>query len=58
MSFPSVFQDMITQARLYAYILTTDKSGRANLLDAVMTEELKARVLALHTEYPDQLEKQ
>jgi hypothetical protein len=49
---------MITKARLYAYILTTDKSGRANLLDAVMTEELKARVLALQTEYPDQLEKQ
>jgi DNA polymerase III epsilon subunit len=56
--FPSVFQDMITQDRLYAYILTTDKSGGANLLDAGMTEELKARALALQTEYPDESEKQ
>jgi hypothetical protein len=57
-SFPSVFQDMITQDRLYGYILTTDKSGGANLLDAGMTEELKARALALQTEYPEESEKQ
>jgi DNA polymerase III epsilon subunit len=56
--FPSVFQDMIAQDRLYAYILTTDKSGGANLLDAGMTEELKARALALQADYPDESEKQ
>lgn len=58
LGFPSVFQDLITQDKLYAYILTTDKSGGANLLDAGMTEELKTRALALQAEYPDESEKQ
>jgi DNA polymerase III epsilon subunit len=58
LGFPSVFQSFIAQERLHAYILTTDKSGGANLLDAGMTEELKARAFNLQAEYPNESEKQ
>ncbi|WP_163133634.1 exonuclease domain-containing protein [Agarivorans sp. Alg241-V36] len=58
LGFPSVFHDLISQDRLYAYVVTTAKNGGANLLDAGMAEELKTRALALKEQYPEESEKQ
>lgn len=55
---PAVFHEMITEEKLYAYMVTTEKNGGANLLDKGMAEELNSRLAELKQQNPEYSEKQ
>jgi DNA polymerase III epsilon subunit len=50
--FPAIFHKEITKSKPYAYLLSSDKNGGADLLDAGMAEELKSRFDEVKRENP------
>ncbi|WP_372882882.1 hypothetical protein [Psychromonas sp.] len=50
---PAIFHEEIINSKLYAYLLSSDKNGGADLLDAGMSEELKSRFDEVKSANPD-----
>ena len=54
---PAVFKNEVSESKMYAYLLTADKNGGSELLDAGMAEELKARFDEVKKDNPDKDDK-